>query len=387
MLRLLCDSTGMRFAAVARVTAGTWTVCAVEDRAGFGLAPGSQLPLDTVLCRESRAMSAPIVIDRVSRDPVYRNHCGPPVYGIESYITVPIVRPDGHYFGNLCAVDRMPVRVSDARTVGLFASLARMIALQLDNDDELARADAEVLAQREAAELREQFIAVLGHDLRNPLAAIAFAAETLVMRPDAQDKKLGERLRLSIQRMRGLIDNVMDLARVRLGSGIGLEIRSAELLAAQLAAVVEEARGAHPGMTIHERIAIDRPVACDPARIQQLVSNLLGNASHHGDLRQPVVFEAGVTDDWLELSVLNRGDRIAEADLPKIFQPYWRPASSKPAGGLGLGLYICSEIVKAHGGRFGVTSNEAEGTKFTALIPVGGSRGPNAGSPPRHGSA
>jgi signal transduction histidine kinase len=370
LLRMLCDFTGLGFAAVAEVSGDAWTACAVEDRAGFGLAPGSVLPLDTVLCRESKALGAPVAVDHVSRDPRYRDHPGPKAYGIESYLTVPILRADGSHFGNLCAVGRGPAQVSNARTVGMFESVARMIGQQLDNDELLERAGAEIARQQETAALREEFIAVLGHDLRNPLAAVAFSAALLEGQPEAANRTIGRRLRQSVHRMQGLIDNVMDLARVRLGSGLGLEIRSAEVLADQLRAVVDEARAAHPGIRIDARIDIDAPVACDPARIQQLVSNLLGNACHHGDGSLPVAFDARIAQGMLELSVANAGGGIAAQDLPKIFEPYWRPASSAPGAGLGLGLYICAEIAKAHGGTVGAASDAVEGTRFTARIPA-----------------
>jgi signal transduction histidine kinase len=370
MLKLLCENTGMGFAAVARVTEGTWTACAVEDRINFGLRPGSQIDIDTTLCRESRAVRKPIAIDHASLDPIYRDHHTPRIYNIESYVSVPIVRRDGTYFGNLCAIDPNPAQVSDPRTVHLFTSLAEMIAIELSNDDEHTRSELEVRIQREHSDLREQFIAVLGHDLRNPLQAVASAAEILVRRPDASDKKLGERLRGSTHRMAGLVDNLLDLARARLGSGIGVEIRKADSLATMLRGVVDEIRTAHPEVDIRESIDVDLPVACDPGRLQQLLSNMLGNAHHHGASGKPVTVDVHVKDAVLEISVGNGGEGIAEEDLSKIFQPYWRPVTSKPGGGLGLGLYICSEIVKAHAGTLHATSSAEQGTRFTARIPI-----------------
>src|SRR5258707_15444190 len=96
-LRIICAHTGMGFAAVARVTEGNWTACAVQDDIQFGLIPGGQLQVETTLCSESRASREPIVIDHASLDPVYRHHHTPRIYNIESYISVPIVRPDGVY--------------------------------------------------------------------------------------------------------------------------------------------------------------------------------------------------------------------------------------------------------------------------------------------------
>ena len=163
LLRLICQNTGMGFAAVARVTDGTWTACAVQDDIQFGLKPGGQLDVQTTLCSESRAARRPVVIDQASVDPVYAHHHTPRIYGIESYISVPIVRPDGTYFGNLCAIDPRPAIVSDPRTVTMFNVFADLIALQLENDDRQVATESALVDARTTAELREQFIAVLGH--------------------------------------------------------------------------------------------------------------------------------------------------------------------------------------------------------------------------------
>lgn len=370
MLRLICEDTGMGFAAVARVTDDAWVACAVQDNISFGLRVGASLAIETTLCKEAKDARTPIVIDHASVDPIYRDHHTPKIYGIESYISFPIVRANGEHFGNLCAVDPRPAAASDPRTLRMFKTFAEMIAVQLEDEAVYDAIEAEIRNERAAALLREQFIAVLGHDLRNPLAAVGTTAEVLLRRPEEKDRKLGERLKSSTRRMGALIDNVMDFARVRLGSGIGLGIRAAEHLEASLRAVVDEARGAHAGMDFREDIQIDGPVSCDPGRMQQLLSNLLGNAYAHGARDIPVEVTARIQEGWLDLSVRNGGEPIAAADLARIFQPYWRPASTKPSQGLGLGLYICSEIVKAHGGTFSAVSSAAEGTRFTVRIPV-----------------
>ncbi|QSI34433.1 GAF domain-containing protein [Variovorax sp. RKNM96] len=372
LLKIICQNTGMGFAAVARVTDGTWTACAVEDTIQFGLQPGGQLEVGSTLCKESRAARLPVVIDHASTDPTYRDHHTPRLYNIESYISVPIIYTNGDYFGNLCAIDPRPANVSDPRTVAMFTAFADLIARQLENEDRQERAEVALQSERATAELREQFIAVLGHDLRNPLSAVGAAAELLIRRQSEPDLvKLGTRLKSSTRRMSGLIDDVLDFARVRLGSGMGLTIREADFLASGLKEVIDEARASNPHLDIRDELSINRVVRCDQPRIQQVLSNLIGNAVTHGGQDDPIVVRAALEDDRLVLSVSNGGEPIPSDDLPKIFQPYWRPANSKPGGGLGLGLYICSEIVGAHGGTLEVTSSAAEGTRFMATLPIG----------------
>ncbi|MDM0031113.1 GAF domain-containing sensor histidine kinase [Variovorax sp. J22P271] len=371
LLRLICQNSGMGFAAVARVTDGTWTACAVQDDIQFGLAPGGQLDVQTTLCRESRAARQPVVIDHASQDPVYAEHHTPKLYKIESYISVPIVRPGGDYFGNLCAIDPRPRIVSDPRTVTMFTVFAELIALQLESEDHQVEVEQALALERATAELREQFIAVLGHDLRNPLAAVGATAE-LMIRSSAEPPMiaLGTRLRSTARRMSQLIDDVLDFARGRLGAGIGIEAQEVPDLASYLRDVVAELREAHPERTVIERITIDRAVRCDRGRLQQLLSNLLGNALTYGAADRPVVVSAAIDDRTLVLMVANEGEPIEPENLAQVFEPYWRPRSSKPGGGLGLGLYIGAQIVKAHGGELQVRSSAEAGTVFEACLPI-----------------
>lgn len=370
LLRLICQNTGMGFAAVARVTDGTWTACAVQDDIDFGLKAGGQLEVATTLCSESRAAREPVVIDHASLDPTYRDHHTPRIYNIESYISVPIIRPSGAYFGNLCAIDPKPAVVSDPRIVAMFTTFADLIAMQLESEDRQNAAETELVNARATAELREQFIAVLGHDLRNPLSAVGATAQLLSRRTEPELVRLGTRLGATTRRMSQLIDDVLDLARSRLGAGMGVAMVETDSLAAALDDVVFELREAHTQRRIDADIVIPRTVRCDTGRLQQLLSNLLGNALTYGAVDRPVRVGASVEGDELVLVVANEGAPIAPDDLARVFEPYWRPLSSKPGGGLGLGLYICAQIAVAHGGAMQVESSAEAGTVFSARLPV-----------------
>lgn len=167
-----------------------------------------------------------------------------------------------------------------------------------------------------------------------------------------------------------LIDDVIDFARGRLGTGITVSIRQVDDLSEPLRAVVDELRVANPSRLMNTQIVLDRPVYCDVARIQQLLSNLLGNALTYGAQDLPIYVRTVTDANQLSLSVSNSGNPIPSHMLPMVFEPYWRPPSGAPGGGLGLGLYICKQIVEAHGGTLEVCSSEADGTCFTARIPM-----------------
>ena len=372
ILRLICKNTGMGFAAVARVTDQTWTACAVQDEVNFGLVAGGQLELHTTLCFESRAARASIVIDNFGNDPVYRGHHTSRIYKLGSYISVPIILPDGSYFGNLCAIDPAPADLSNARVISMFEVFADLIAFQLASEGRQLAAETALLRERETSNLREQFIAVLGHDLRNPLSAVSATAELLSLRKNEPDLvKIGQRLKATTLRMARLIDDVMDFARGRLGSGIGVSINEVDDLATALRVVIAEAREANPDRVLADDIAIDAAVRCDRTRVQQLLSNLLGNALTHGAAEFPVRVQARIDGSEWVLSVVNGGNAIPPDALTQVFEPYWRPPTSKPGGGLGLGLYICKQIVLAHGGTLEVSSSAEAGTCFVARLPTG----------------
>jgi signal transduction histidine kinase len=372
LLRVLCDTTGMGFAAVARVTDGTWTACAVQDDIHFGLKVGGQLDVHTTLCKEVRSARTAVVIDQASVDPVYRGHHTPRIYSIESYVSVPIVLDDGGYFGNLCAIDPRPAKVSDPRVVSMFTRFAELIGQQLDSERKQEKVQAALLDEQATGELREQFIAVLGHDLRNPLSAVAACSQLLERKAkDPEIASLAARITTNSMRMSRLIDDILDFARGRLGGDIGMGLEEVADLDEALRAVVAEVADTHPRRAITDHVEIARTVRCDRSRIQQLASNLLANAIAHGAPDQPVEFDARVEGDWLVIEVRNDGEPIPAASIGDVFRPFWRPSRSGRREGLGLGLHICDQIVKAHGGRIEVRSSREAGTTFSARLPIG----------------
>ena len=369
MLEVVCRTTGMGFAAIARVTEDRWVACAVRDEIAFGLVPGGELDLQTTICNEIRQSGQAVVIDEVSTDSAFSGHPTPAMYGFQSYISAPIQR-DGVFFGTLCAIDPRPAKVNNPATIGMFKLFADLIAQHLDKDQRLAESEAALLSAREGAELREQFIAVLGHDLRNPLASIQ-AGCRLISRTELSDKavSLVALMLSSVDRMAGLIDDVLDFARARLGGGFEVERRPDPALASALDLAVEEMRLAHPDREISADIALDGPVSCDSGRVVQLFSNLLGNALAHGSDAAPVSVRARTEDGRFSLSVANAGQRIEPETFERLFQPFSRAAAEPHQKGLGLGLYICSEIARAHGGDLTVTSTDEE-TQFTFTMPL-----------------
>jgi signal transduction histidine kinase len=371
ILRVVSALTGLRFVCVARVTQGSWTACAVLDEIDFGLKAGDDLDVSTTLCSEVRDSRMPVAIDKASEDSQYCNHPTPRLYGFESYIAVPIFRRDGAYFGNLCALDPLPGKVSNDKILSTMSLFTELISLQLESEQRHRANQAALLSERETAGLREQFIAVLGHDLRTPLTSIIAGADLLLRRAvDKETTSITERILRSGRRISGMVDEILDFARGRLGGGISPDVRDAVDLEAGLRHVVAELQGADPNRLIRCIFDLHNKVACDPDRLAQLLSNLLTNALKHGAPDEPVDVTARSRDGAFVLSVTNQGNPIQPETIPRLFQPYWRAAGEGRQGGLGLGLYIAAEIARSHGGTIDVSSSARSGTTFTFTLPA-----------------
>jgi signal transduction histidine kinase len=369
ILEVVCLATGMGFAAVARVTEDRWVACAVRDDIDFGLLPGGELEVRTTICDEIRDSGQAVVIDHAAADKDFCGHPTPAMYGFQSYISMPIVRKNGTFFGTLCAIDPKPAILRTPQTIGMFRMFADLIAFHLEAQDRLVRSEEALLDERRGAELREQFIAVLGHDLKNPLAAIDSGTRLLANTAlDDRAKTIVSLIRESVGRMLGLIDNVLDLARGRLGGGLTLTRSADQPLAPALEHVIAELRTIWPDRQIDVDLDLPRPVDCDRARIAQLLSNLVANALTHG-AGAPIKVRASLDGAALELSVENQGDAIPPDVLDRLFEPFYRGPTDSRNQGLGLGLYIASEIARAHGGTLTATST-SEATRFVLRMPA-----------------
>ena len=369
ILEVICKSTGMGFAAVARVTSEQWIACSVNDKINFGLQPGGQLVLETTICNEIRQNDKAIIINHVSQDAEFCNHHTPKMYGFESYVSIPIYRKDGAFFGTLCAIDPKPAQLDKTQVFEMFSLYADLISFYLSAAQQVDTSQKELAEERKIAELRDQFIAILGHDLRNPLGAITSSAQLMLKMPlDDRLTKLARIVKNSSYRINGLIENVLDFARGRLGEGITLDTQQ-EYLKDSLNQVITELQTSWPDCQINFEAHLETPVDCDARRISQLFSNLLGNALTHGDKTAPIDVLADSREGLFLLSVTNRGSKIPDAALKQLFQPFSRGKVKKDQQGLGLGLYIASQIAFAHGGTLSVDSTD-EQTSFSLKLPA-----------------
>ncbi|MDT3314847.1 GAF domain-containing sensor histidine kinase [Pseudomonas sp. rhizo66] len=371
ILSMVKHLTGMRFAAVARVTETNWVACAVDDSIDFGLKPGGELVLESTICHEIRQHQQPVIFGHASAHPVFSLHHTPKTYGLESYISIPIVKANGDFFGTLCAIDSVPANIDEPTITKTLTLFAQLIAMNLDTQRHLEATQIELNNANELGRLREQFIAVLGHDLRTPLSAVRMSADLLQSKTeDKRSLNLIAAIRNSSVRMGVLIENILDFARGRLGGGIPVQRKLVDDLQHTLQLTLAEVQASHPQAVFIHELNVPAGIYCDALRISQLLSNLLGNAATHGSNSAPIVLKAYAENDEIVISLTNQGTPISAQLMPLLFEPFSRAEAGQRCEGLGLGLYIASQIAMAHNGTLSVTSSAEAGTCFVARFPA-----------------
>ena len=239
-----------------------------------------------------------------------------------------------------------------------------------------ARLLGEMVARRradaESERTREMSTGMVAHDLRSPLASISMGADSLLKSRDLSqvDAEKVERIRRGTKRMSRMVEDLLDLTRARVGGGISLRVEH-QSLAALTADMIEEIRIAHPQHTVRLQSHGDTSLDCDTDRIREVIENLLVNAIRYGD-DSPIDVEVSGSPREVLLRVHNGGPPIPADVLPTIFDPFNRGKLGTMGArsmGLGLGLRIAREFVRAHGGTIGVQSGERAGTLFSVSLP------------------
>jgi signal transduction histidine kinase len=223
---------------------------------------------------------------------------------------------------------------------------------------------------------RDLFLAILSHDLRNPLNSISMTAQLLPRLDRLDAESIGgcaSQISTNAGVMARMIGDLLDYTRTRLGAGMPVSPAPMDL-GALCRELFNEFRTAHPARAIRFRSAGDLTGEWDADRLRQAVSNLMGNAVQHGSEGAPIDLALEGKPSEVVVTVHNGGPPISPGELPKIVDPLVRgssaehPKSNRP-GSIGLGLYIAREIARSHGGTITVSSSEDAGTTFTVRLP------------------
>ena len=245
LLSVICQTTGMGFAAIARVTEDRWITCSVQDNVAFGLKPGDELDIRTTICHEIQRDRKAVIIDNVSEDDEFRDHHTPKMYGLQSYISVPIMLQDGSFFGTLCAIDPKPNSLKEFKIREMFNLFADLISFHisaieqatesksilLEKNNLLAKTEVEkqkinaekklieknISLERMNSEL-EAFNYISSHDLQEPLRKIQLFTDTIEREESDNLSEKGRAAFLKIKnsafRMQNLINDLLITLKV-----------------------------------------------------------------------------------------------------------------------------------------------------------------------------
>ncbi|QRN99621.1 PAS domain S-box protein [Archangium violaceum] len=282
--------------------------------------------------------------------------------GPKSVVVVPLVAR-GRKLGVICFAWLRSRATTMAADLEVAKGLSDRAAVAIDN----ARLYQEA---QEAARVREDVVAIVSHDLRNPLNAITLSAATLLKREDVDERtaKAIRRIYAAADRASGMIRDLLDFTQARVG-GIPIHRRPLDFHE-HVHRVVDEVQGAHPERHIDFHARGDGQGEWDEGRLAQVVTNLVGNALQHSPASTPVRVSTWSEGPGVCLEVHNEGAPIPAELLPTLFEPYRQgPEAGTGRGSLGLGLFITRQIVLGHGGTLDVRSTGDDGTTFTVRLP------------------
>ena len=320
---------------------------------------------------------APLIVNQASADPRFARHPGLVLFGIESYIAVPLRLRGGACFGTLCALDPLPAELTEA-ALEIFQLLADLIAFELEADERQREREAE---RARIDRLRQEVLDGVAHDLRAPLATVSGEAQLLRRRvrkgnfsdPSRLDEGLGL-IAETAHRMARQIDEIVDVARLRSGQDLPLRVGPTDLvgLVRQVAETYQRTSDRH-----HLKVDAEPESlvgAWDGDRLERVVANLVDNAIKYSPVGGEVSVEVGLSPDCrtlARLAVTDPGIGIPAADLPHVFSRFHRGANAADRfEGAGLGLAGAKRIVDQHGGTMTVRSEEGRGTSVTVLLPL-----------------
>jgi signal transduction histidine kinase len=386
MLEVICRTTGMGFAAVARVTEGKWVACSVRDEIDFGLKPGGELVIETTICNEIRQSHQRVVIDNVDEDKQFANHHTPRMYGFKSYISVPIVLKNGDFFGTLCAIDPKPALLNDVKTVGMFEMFADLISFHLQNIEVMERSRqtmSELNHQlADSININHQFQFISNHNLQEPLRKMRVFTGMLVEAAAKSDTEkiriYAEKVDLSARKFSALVTELSEFSDLYNETNFEIvDLNKVVLEVSELLRANLEASNAQVKFGQLPTVPANR------FQMEQLFRNLITNSLQYAKKDSEHIIEItwadkpestdtidNASNKMAELRIQDNGSGFSDAQLDRIFDIFSQFPEYKDGQTDGSSLAYCRKIVSNHGGRINAQSREGEGTAFLITLPV-----------------
>ncbi|ADB38199.1 sensor histidine kinase [Spirosoma linguale] len=388
LLDVICQTTGMGFAAVARVTSSRWITCSVRDDIQFGLVPGAELKLETTICNEIQGSHQPVVIDHVDQSELYWNHHTPAQYGFQSYISFPIFLKTGELFGTLCAIDPKPARLDNPRIKGLFTAFADLISFHLQQTDLLEQSDQAVtnlsrqLTQSE--DENRQYRHIANHNLQEPLRKLRLFSTMLVdvIRRNEMDQAEATALKINgaAEKFARMIKDLANFSVLDQTDGALQETNLHEVLSVVATQLAPKLRAKKASLQVGELPIIQ----AIPIQIEQLFYHLLDNSIKFARQQELLVISVTsqvVAGSWLgkslsqgsayvHIQVVDNGIGMPQSQLEKLFDMFAKLPADTAGHGEGFGLTYSRKVVHNHGGQIKIESEVNRGTTVSILLPV-----------------
>ena len=335
------------------------------------LACARETPLSHSFCKHVVGGRSPLVVDDARTHPVLKDNPAVRDLNVIAYAGVPLMTPDGHVLGALCAIDGRP-RAWVAEDIATLTDLAAavMAEVELRVQAKALRANQRRLEEAQAA--REQFVQMLVHDLRNPLASLLSALELVEEFGElaGPQREFFDMARRNGQTLLGMVNDVLDVSRAE-SSGLALEcvpLPAAGLVTRALARVKPLA--AAKSVTLALDAAPEAPaVLADEEKITRVLANLLGNAVRFTPAGGRVSISAAADGAALCFAVRDGGPGLPE-DVRRVIFEKFNPAARGAGASTGLGLAFCKAVAEAHGGSVAVDSEPGRGSTFSLRVPL-----------------
>ena len=413
LLNVICQTTGMGFAAIARVTEDRWITCSVQDNVLFGLKPGDELKIKTTICDEIRQNPKPVIIDNVSEDKDYHDHHTPAMYKLQSYISVPIMRQDGSFFGTLCAIDPKPNRLKEFKVREMFNLFAELISFHLSAIEQTL-ASKKVLEEKthllektqveknEAERLNsdfkkklieknlslekmnselEAFNYISSHDLQEPLRKIQLFTDTIereeVDNLSEKGKTAFHKIKTSAYRMQNLINDLLIYSKTKFDDR-KFEVKDLNNIARD---VIEDLSDEFENKNVVFDIQELGKLSVIEFQFRQLLYNLISNSLKFAspDRNLIITVSAEITNGQLDklspftkyykITISDNGIGFDQLYNERIFGLF-QALHTKPLKSTGIGLTIVKRIVENHNGFIKAEGVLNQGAKFDIFIPV-----------------
>lgn len=390
ILDVVCQTTGMGFAAVARVTQDRWIACSVRDDIEFGLVPGGELAIETTICNEIRNTHEAVIIDDVQKSEIFCTHHTPKLYGFQSYISVPIFLKSGEFFGTLCAIDPNPAQLNNSKIIGMFSLFADLISFHLQQIELLERSQLAIenLNRQlvESIDENRQYRHIANHNLQEPLRKLRIFSGMLI---DATEKKeigkasdLALKIGSSAQKFSMMIKGLADISVLDDKDSLFELVDLNKLIAEVCIQLNLQLKIKNVTLTIDLLPSIN----AIPLQLEQLFYHLINNAIKFSkkdvvpviniacnELTQSHLrdqLSAGANTRFVEIQIHDNGIGIAKSQLEKIFDIFSQLSNNQVGEGEGFGLAFCRKIIRNHSGIIKAQSEVGKGTTISVILPL-----------------